>query len=333
VAGGVPTRFAADVQSKAPFADEVIAASLYDGWGLSPVDLDYSMVGYGSWHWHARCEDDRLLFVTVDEVGVVGDLWATTKASHTELAWAYEVPLAVDRAGMTFARPPIPSASGSVLAPICDGWVVSVWPLIEGRSTHDGTHASQDDASAVVAALGVLHDLPVLTFDSSTPRFETFRVPGLDRLLSLLDVAWPTPVVGPLAAAAEDLLHRHAKDIRALARLHEDLVIQAPSSAEWVLTHGEPHAANVVFTSAGPVLIDWDTTMVAPKERDLWMIAADGFSVGDVSPELIRLYRAQWDLSELWEYARRFANPNDDGPEGDGAWDDFTQYVRRAAHI
>jgi aminoglycoside phosphotransferase (APT) family kinase protein len=100
-----------------------------------------------------------------------------------------------------------------------------------------------------------------------------------------------------------------------------------------VLTHGEPHAANVVFTSAGPVLIDWDTTMVAPKERDLWMIAADGFSVGDVSPELIRLYRAQWDLSELWEYARRFANPNDDGPEGDGAWDDFTQYVRRAAHI
>ena len=28
---------------------------------------------------------------------------------------------------------------------------------------------------------------------------------------------------------------------------------------EWVITHGEPKANNILITSNGPVMIDWDT--------------------------------------------------------------------------
>jgi thiamine kinase-like enzyme len=44
-------------------------------------------------------------------------------------------------------------------------------------------------------------------------------------------------------------------------------------STAWVVTHGEPHPANVIRTPGGLKLIDWDTVQLAPAERDLWMVA------------------------------------------------------------
>ena len=42
-------------------------------------------------------------------------------------------------------------------------------------------------------------------------------------------------------------------------------------------------------------------------------LTADGFDVPSADPDVVRLYRAQWDLGELAMYARRFADPRDDG--------------------
>jgi aminoglycoside phosphotransferase (APT) family kinase protein len=42
-----------------------------------------------------------------------------------------------------------------------------------------------------------------------------------------------------------------------------------------VLTHGEPHAANTIKTDSGLVLIDWDSALIAPRERDLWSLALE----------------------------------------------------------
>ncbi len=35
-----------------------------------------------------------------------------------------------------------------------------------------------------------------------------------------------------------------------------------------VITHGEPHGGNVMTMSSGLVLVDWDTVLLAPPERD-----------------------------------------------------------------
>lgn len=325
--------FAARMQSAAPLSDDAIAGVLREGWSVAPASLAYAPVGHGSWHWHA--DDTALgpLFVTVDAISPGSSSSPATKPTFDELEWAYRVPMATVGCGLDIARPPIPTEAGDVLFAIDDKWVVSVWPMVDGQATHDGTYSSAEDAEAVLAIAATLHSLPVDLVEAPTPRFETFRLSGTPRLLDLVDQTWPTPHVGSLAAATEELLHRHADDIRGLARLYDELLKRAPPVAEWVLTHGEPHAANVVFADDGPVLIDWDTTKIAPKERDLWMIAADGFSVDGADEEMLRLYRAQWDLSELYDYARRFADPHDEGPEGDRAWDDFAQYVARAPHI
>ena len=319
------------MQSEAPFGDEVVVRTLRDAWRFAPEGLAYATVGYGSWHWHARSAAHGRLFITVDAVASARDPWNRCP-SLPELGWAYRVPLVLERAGMRIGRAPIPTLSGEVLAPLDDGWVLSIWPMLEGRATHDGTHASARDAAAVLTVVRSLHDAPLDLFGAS-PRLESFRVPGVCRLLELADNAWSSPHVGPHAAEAERLLHRHAAAIHRLADLHDDLVRCAPPVDQWVVTHGEPHAANVVFADDRPVLIDWDTAKIAPKERDLWMIAADGFSVDDADGDMLRLFRAQWDLAELTDYALRFADPDDDGPRGEHAWNDFVQYVERAGQL
>ena len=37
-----------------------------------------------------------------------------------------------------------------------------------------------------------------------------------------------------------------------------------------LLTHGEPHPGNAMLAADGWRLVDWDTALVAPLERDLW---------------------------------------------------------------
>ena len=315
------------MQSDAPFDDGTIADVLRAHWEVEPLDVTYAQVGYGSWHWHVHTASHRRLFVTLDQVDT------ELKATCSDLRWAYGVPLALENVGLEIARAPLSTTAGDVLVSAGANWAASVWPFIEGRATHDGTYSSAEDAAAVRDIVHTLHGVPLAAVggEHQQGRRETFRVGGVAALLRLVDEEWAGPYRGPHAEAGARLLHQHASDIHRLANRYDELVLRAPPVDEWVLTHGEPHAANVVFTDSGPVLIDWDTAKVAPRERDLWMINADGFAVETADRDTLRLYRAQWDLSELADYAKRFADPNDDGPEGESAWDDFSSYVERAA--
>jgi aminoglycoside phosphotransferase (APT) family kinase protein len=47
--------------------------------------------------------------------------------------------------------------------------------------------------------------------------------------------------------------------------------LMAADHTVWVVTHGEPKINNILITSNGPVMIDWDTVRLAPPARDLWM--------------------------------------------------------------
>lgn len=61
------------------------------------------------------------------------------------------------------------------------------------------------------------------------------------------------------------------------------------------VTHGEPHRGNVFRTTEGWKVVDWDTALVAPAERDWWDL--QGGRLGD--PVLVDLYSLRWDLLEV----------------------------------
>ena len=135
---------------------------------------------------------------------------------------------------------------------------------------------------------------------------------------------------GPYTTAAARLLREHAAPLRRWLDHYDDLVAVARARPERnVLTHGEPHPGNVMRTRDGWRLIDWDTSLVAPPERDLWHLASgDGTVPGAYPaatgitplPELIELYRLGWDVKDTAVDAARFFRPHADSADDVKTW-------------
>ena len=92
----------------------------------------------------------------------------------------------------------------------------------------------------------------------------------------------------------------------------------------WVVTHGEPHAANVMRTANGRVLLDWDTVALAPPERDLWMPVFGGSDAADlyvratgtqINEAALDFFWLAWDLKDLAEYLNVLRGPHQENDD------------------
>jgi aminoglycoside phosphotransferase (APT) family kinase protein len=108
-----------------------------------------------------------------------------------------------------------------------------------------------------------------------------------------------------------------------------------------VVTHGEPHRANTITTAEGPVLIDWETTLLAPPERDLWAMAAEDPRIPDdyraltgtsVDDEALALYALWWELTEVCGYTAVFRAPHRESADTRQAWQGFEGYLASLAN-
>lgn len=102
------------------------------------------------------------------------------------------------------------------------------------------------------------------------------------------------------------------------------------------ITHGEPHAANTIVTATGRVLIDWDTALIAPPERDLWMVldrdaatSATYEAITGVRPcaPLLDMYRMLWDLMEIAGYTTFFRASHTDTADATESWKNLNEYL------
>ena len=89
-------------------------------------------------------------------------------------------------------------------------------------------------------------------------------------------------------------------------------------SPDFVLCHADIHRANTIIDPAGALhIVDWDETLLAPKERDLMFFIDDGCSAeateaffagyGDtaVDPIALAYYKYDWVLQEFADYGER----------------------------
>jgi spectinomycin phosphotransferase/16S rRNA (guanine(1405)-N(7))-methyltransferase len=111
--------------------------------------------------------------------------------------------------------------------------------------------------------------------------------------------------------------------------------------ARVVLTHGEPHPGNTMLTADGCwLLIDWDTALVAPPERDLWSLDSGDRTVLDayasatgVTPRtlLLDLYRLRWDIADIAVDVSRFRRPHAGSVDDDKSWELLTSLIGRVS--
>ena len=211
-----------------------------------------------------------------------------------------------------------------------DRWAVALYPHVDGRAHAWGDHRTTAERLAVVDLLATLHRDAGPAARAAVRRHGQ-AIPRHDELVATIaagpGAGWGP---GPYAEPARDLLARHGAAVLAALDRHDALAAAAAARPErWVVTHGEPHPGNTITTAAGPVLVDWDTTRLAPPERDLWSLVAGGPEAADryaertgtaVDPDGVALHRLAWDLTDIALYVFDFRRPHADDDDPRTAW-------------
>jgi spectinomycin phosphotransferase len=316
------------------FETSALIGFLAEGWGFDVAAVDYAAVGGGSYHWVVDDPQGTRGFVTVDDLDRKPWLGDTRESVFDGLGRAFDTAVALRDGGLGFVVAPIPTSRGETVCRIGPRHTIALFPFVDGQAGRYG-HYDTAGRAAVVTMLAELHEATPAV--ASVARSIDLDLPGrreLEAGLQELNEAWSG---GPFSEPARQALARHTSDVAELLALADRLSADvARRSIDWVVTHGEPHAANVMRTAASHVLVDWDTVALAPPERDLWML------VGDTAEELtvyadatghqldqvaVNFFRLTWDLADIAAFTNVLRSPHRHNADTAKAYDGLTKCI------
>jgi len=91
------------------------------------------------------------------------------------------------------------------------------------------------------------------------------------------------------------------------------------TNLEFVLCHADIHTANILITQKQNMfIVDWDDTLLAPKERDLMFVLGEntvetreeqlffkGYGRMEINPLALAYYRYEWCVQEVGDFGER----------------------------
>lgn len=287
-----------------PLEVDALRAALRSSWGFTAQSLDYAPLGFGAYHWVAAGADGARRFVTVDDL-TMKRLPGDCDATFAALEGAYRSARVLYEAGLDFIVAPLPAETGAVVERLGERFCVTVFPFVEGRASPDGRFLSDRDRVAVMERVRELHRATALVQGvAARDDFALLWRATLEESLQRLEEAWAD---GPYAERARRLLQDRAREVREALAVYDHLVMQVRShEPPFVITHGQPHAANVIWTSGGPQFVDWDSALLAPPARDFWMLTP--YERGE--SEDLSLYRLGWELTDIAGYVTILRGPH-----------------------
>jgi spectinomycin phosphotransferase len=223
---------------------------------------------------------------------------------------------------------PLSTTRGALWADVA-GYALTVYPFVAGNT---GMAQGMGPAQwrAYGAILRQVHATPISPEVTRLLQRETF-VPAEAALVRDLDAhiggrTLTDPVAQELASLwreRRDVIHRLVARAEALG---QQVARRPPAN---VLCHGDIHTNNVLLDADGAVwIVDWDDTMLAPKERDLMFVvgggldrtlvgpreealALQGYGPTPVDLRALTYYRSARAVSDLGEYAAQVMSRSD----------------------
>jgi spectinomycin phosphotransferase len=228
---------------------ERVGKALAWGWRLSGVSMEYLPVGGGGYHWKVTGRDGRSRFVTVDDLDGKDWLGDTRDAVLAGLGQALGTAAALrHEAGLDFVVAPVATRGGEFVRRVDDRYPVSVFPFLAGNCYPFGPFANAQLRSRALDMIAALH-LSSPAVRDHAPR----HIPGvsgrgdLDAFLRAPGRRWDG---GPFSEAAHRLLVPRTAELAQLAAGFDRLAdLTSPARADPVITHGEPHPANLMSVS------------------------------------------------------------------------------------
>ncbi len=324
-------------------SEGMLKCALARGWGADVASMAYRAVGFGSHHWNVVDAAGTRWFVTVDELetkqrSLDEPLAATFGRLRASLSAARDL----RDCGAAFVVAPVPARDGEPLLRLNDRLSVALYPFVDGQSFTWGEFTTPAQRRGMLDLVVGVHTAPAAARRHAAE--DDFTVLHRDELELALDSGPDAAGVadcGPYARPTARLVAENATGLRRMLARYDELAAAARSRpAGLVLTHGEPHPGNIMLTASGWVLIDWDTVLVAPPERDLWSLDPGDGSVlrgyaaaTGVTPRRSRLelYRIRWDLADIAVTVSRFRRPHPGSEDDEKSWGGLRPLIVRWA--
>lgn len=184
--------------------------------------------------------------------------------------------------GLSTVVAPIRAASGRLTVEWREQTLM-LFPTIVGRSSGEVPF----EFDRLVALLAAVHAMTP-NVKTEIPQ-EDFALPWKAHLEALLQQALAEPSATTVQAQLGTLLQSYELQIR-LDWVALKEMVQECRNAIWkaVITHGDAKGDNTLIGDDGTVyLIDWDTMLLAPPERDGWFHLANN----EFRADFLRIYR------------------------------------------
>ncbi len=245
-------------------------------------------------------------------------------------------------AGVEQVIPPLANRTTGALSTRLDSFTAILHPFVAGRSGWDVelSHRHWIELGRTLRTLHASAAPPAYT--DRLPR-ETYSAEWRDRVAADLQQlpgrSFTDPVAQELAQqlqARRDLIERILTRAEHLAR------VLATQRQEWCLCHGDIHAGNVLIDTENRLyLVDWDTLVLAPKERDLMFVGGgvggiwnddretawfyEGYGPTQIHPEALTYYRYERIVQDIAEINRELLHSDRGGSDRAVMLEQFTR--------
>lgn len=299
--------------------DDTLRAVLRAAYGVEAATLTFLPLGYdaSAWVYRVRAAGNTEYFLKVRSGAVNEPGLLVPRFLHDQ--------------GITSVIAPLSARSGAPCTAAA-GYTLVLYPFVAGQS---GMKRGLSDQQwlAYGTLLRQIHDTAPPAGITRVMRREDYTPAGAAPIRAL-DARigahnFDDPVQDTLAA----FWRTHRAEIHTLVERAEDLGRRlARRGPAHVLCHADIHTGNVLVDTAGQIwIVDWDETMLAPRERDLMFVVGGGISrtlvrpreeelflqgYGAVTPDPLALayYRYAWAVSDIGAFGEEVFFRPDLGP-------------------
>jgi spectinomycin phosphotransferase len=232
------------------------------------------------------------------------------------------IPRLLHDQGVTPIIAPLPTPTGQLWASLAD-FTVAVFPFVEGRDGYE-IDLGDDHWVELGRALRGMHAavLPAAVTDRLLR--ESFSPHWRGMVRDFRAQAGVSRYDDAVADALAVLLRQRSREIDdLLGQAHRLAELLRLRSGEYVLCHGDIHAGNVLIETNGALhVVDWDTLILAPKERDLMFVGGgqfgslrtpaqeealfyQGYGPTSVDPAALAYYRCERIVQDIAAYCEQ----------------------------
>jgi spectinomycin phosphotransferase len=275
--------------------DAAVLTAVREHWSAEIDTVEHLPVGFGAHHWSASVRGRPVYFLTLDPFTGNG---ARHDAASLEAVYAAVCALMFP---LDFVVAPVPAAGGRLTVPFGGG-------ALSATAWVAGSNPERVDLAVVPEMLRRLHAVPP---PATLPTWTTITPPSLpDDLTELVRSPWDA---GPYGERARSAIRGRLDAIVEWSGTYHGLA-ELAQRKDWVVTHGEPGEHNLMVTADRTLLVDWETALLAPAERDWRTLVERGLPTDGLGWQLDRamleMYDLEWRLDEISQYAAWFAAPH-----------------------